>query len=170
MTGRGYRGDYSCSSLVAMKKLIMVGALASVAYAGWRWTQQSGGEATEAAPSKELFNRFWVDHMPQGEKDTIHVFALWQPESFGVFADQNAWRVELERFRYEATGDQVHAVFPLSGAREQITAKATRCREADWDFCLEIAGSEHGTTRYYSRLGWERRDRSVEQFVAELPR
>jgi len=85
-----------------------------------------------------------------------------------VFADQNHWRLELERFRYEAKGDAVQAIFPLSGDRESITAKATRCDEADWDFCLEVSGSKHGVTRYYSRLGWERHDRSVEQFVNEL--
>lgn len=146
-----------------MRKLLVVAVLAAAVYAGWRWQS-----ASEPAQANILTNRFWVDHMPQGEKDTVRVFALWQPESFGVFADQNHWRVELERFRYETSGDQVHAVFPLSGTREEITAKATRCHEADFDYCLEVTGSTHGATRYYSRVGWERKDRSVEQFVADL--
>jgi len=146
-----------------MKKLIVLAVVATTAYAGWRWQHEP-----EAAPQNLVYNRFWVDHMPQGEKDTVRVFALWVPESFGVFADQNHWRVELERFRYEAEGERVHAVFPLSGDREEITVNASRCREADWDFCLEVKGSSHGATRYYSRLGWERKDRSVEQFAAEL--
>jgi hypothetical protein len=149
-----------------MKKLLVLAVLATTAFVGSRW-MRSDGDA-EPARSGLVFNRFWVDHMPQGEKDTVRVFALWVPESFGVFADQNHWRVELERFRYEASGDQVRAIFPLSGDREEITVKASRCREADFDFCLDVQGSKHGTTRYYSRLGWERKDRSVEQFVAEL--
>src|SRR5262249_54975668 len=125
--------------------------------------------ATDGAHKANLVaNRFWIDHLPQGEKDTVHAFALWAPESFGVFADQNHWRVELERFRYEIKGNTVHAVFPLSGTRESIALSASRCREADWDFCLEVRGASHGTTRYYSRLGWERRNRSVEQFMAEV--
>jgi hypothetical protein len=148
-----------------MKKLLVLAVVATTVYAGWRW--QSSPEP-EPAQGNVLHNRFWVDHMPQGEKDTVRVFALWQPEAFGVFADQNHWRIELERFRYEASGDQVHAIFPLSGDREEITAKASRCHEADFDFCLEITGSKHGVARYYSRVGWERKDRSVEQFVDDL--
>ena len=147
-----------------MKKLLVLAVLVTTAFVGWRWR----GDDAEPARSGLVFNRFWVDHMPQGEKDTVRVFALWVPESFGVFADQNHWRVELERFRYEASGDRVRAIFPLSGDREEITVKAARCREADFDFCLDVQGSKHGATRYYSRLGWERKDRSVEQFVAEL--
>lgn len=147
-----------------MKKLLVLAVLATTAFVGWR---RSDDDA-EPARSGLVFNRFWVDHLPQGEKDTVRVFALWVPESFGVFAEQNHWRVELERFRYEASGDQVRAIFPLSGDREEITVTASRCHEADFDFCLDVQGSKHGTTRYYSRLGWERKDRSVEQFVAEL--
>lgn len=146
-----------------MRKLIIVAIVGAMTYGAWHWFQ-----TPEPAHKNMVSNRFWVDHMPSGEKDTVKVFALWEPESFGVFADQNHWRVELERFRYEAAGERVQAIFPLSGARETITATATRCHEADWDFCLELSGSTHGTKRYYSRLGWERKNRSVEQFVADL--
>ena len=150
-----------------MKKLLVLAVLATTAVMGWRWI------GDDAAPARAdlVSNRFWIDRLPQGENDTVQVFALWTPESFGVFANQNHWRVELERFRFEARGEQVRAVFPLSGDREEITVKAARCQEADFDFCLDVTGSKHGTTRYYSRLGWERKDRkgrSVEQFVAEL--
>ena len=153
-----------------MKKLLAFVVLAAMAYGGWCLLR---AEPAAADKPDVLFNRFWIDHMPTGEKDTVRAFALWKPESFGVFADQNMWRVELERFRYEAQGDEVHAIFPLSGDREEMTVKAHRCAEADWDFCLEVFGSKHGTTRYYSRLGWERRDRGrrdVDQFVRELRR
>jgi hypothetical protein len=146
-----------------MRKLIVLIVACGVA-AGVYW-RHHGADARKPDP---LYNRFWIDHMPNGEKDTIQVFALWRPESWGVFRQQNMWRVELERFRYEANGNRVQAVFPLSGTREDITVKATRCHEADFDFCLEVHGSKHGTTRYYSRLGWERRDRSVEQFMKQL--
>jgi hypothetical protein len=151
-----------------MKKLLVLAVLATTAVMGWRWI----GEDAEPADRADLvFNRFWIDHLPQGEKDTVQVFALWTPESFGVFANQNLWRVELERFRFEARGERVRAVFPLSGDREEVTVKAARCQETDFDFCLDVVGSKHGTTRYYSRLGRERKDRkgrSVEQFMAEL--
>jgi len=151
-----------------MKKLLVVALLAGTAVVGWRWQHEPASATDGARKGNLVANRFWLDHLPKGEKDTVRVFALWTPESFGVFADQNHWRVELERFRYETKGDTVHAVFPLSGAREDITLNASRCREADWDFCLEVRGSSHGTKRYFSRLGWERRDRSLEQFMADV--
>jgi hypothetical protein len=151
-----------------MKKLLVVAALAGTAVVGWRWRHEPAAATEDTIEGILVANRFWVDHFPKSEKDTVRVFALWTPESFGVFADQNRWRVELERFRYEIKGDTVHALFPLSGTREDLTLNASRCREADWDFCLEVRGSSHGTKRYYSRLGWERRDRSVEQFMADV--
>lgn len=150
-----------------MKKLIvaivLVGAVVGIA----RW---SSHETSNDSRSKDLvLNRIWADHMPKGEKDTVKLFALWQPESFGVFADRNWWRVELERFRYEKTGGRVEAVWPLSGKRVTLTVKAERCRVEDWDFCLEIEGAPSGVQRYYSRLGWERKDRrSVDEMAAEL--
>jgi hypothetical protein len=151
-----------------MKKLLVVAALAGMAVVGWRWQHQPASATGDTVEGILVANRFWIDHLPKGEKDTVRVFALWIPESFGVFADQNRWRVELERFRYEIKGKTVRALFPLSGAREDITLNASRCHEVDWDFCLEVRGSSHGTTRYYSRLGWERRGRSVEQFMADV--
>ena len=143
-----------------MKKLALVVVLVA-AFVGW----QSSDEPT---PTHDILqNRFWVDHLPQGEKDTFRVFALWDPESFGVFATQNHWRLELERFRYEAKDNEIHAIWPLSGDRENFTAKAYRCDEAEMDYCLDIS-SKHGAKRYYSRHGWVRRDRNVEAFVTSL--
>lgn len=150
-----------------MVKLVVV-AVVVAGFVGWRW-QRREPHANDAATHEILQNRFWVDHLPQGEKDTVRVFALWEPESFGVFADQNRWRVQLERFRYEVKGDQVNAVFPLSGDRETIKLEAYRCDEAEMDFCLDVAGSNHCVKRYYSRHGWVRRDRQdIDQFVNSL--
>ena len=146
-----------------MKKLAVIIVLVG-AFVGWRWQRSEPAQAH----GNIVQNRFWIDHLPQGEKDTVRVFALWDPESFGVFADQNMWRLELERFRYEVKGNEVHAIFPLSGDRESFTVKAYRCDEADMDFCLDVTGAKHGVKRYYSRHGWVRRDRNVEAFVRSL--
>lgn len=149
-----------------MKKLIVVIAMVGAVVGGWRWMRS---EPAHEAAADIVRNRIWIDHMPVGEKDTHAVFALWQPEAFGVFANRNRWRVELERFRYEMTGGEVQAVWPLSGVRRTLTIKAEKCRVDDWDFCLEIEGAPSGVRRYYSRVGWERKDRrSVDEAIADV--
>ena len=149
-----------------MKRLFAVAVIVAIGVTGWSWMRD---EPVAPAGDDLLYNRFWIDHLPQGEKDTVKVFALWQPESFGVFADQNRWHEERERFRYEVDGDRVHAIFPWSGDRETFTVKASRCDEADMDYCLDVIGSKHGVKRYYSRHGWVRKDRrSIAAFVDDL--
>jgi hypothetical protein len=148
-----------------MRKLLVAMLVVGAIFGASHWMSST----TPAAKPDIVLNRIWVDHMPKGEKDTHRVFALWQPESFGVFADRNWWRVELERFRYEVNGNEVQAFWPLSGKRATLTIKAERCRVDDWDFCLEIEGAPSGVKRYYSRLGWERKDRkSLDETLATL--
>jgi hypothetical protein len=142
-----------------MKKLVLAVILATMAYVGWRWQHAASVET----PSRKLvFNRMWVDHMPANERDTFNVFLIARPGSrpgsFGAFGEETRWHGQIERFRFDTDGGKIHAVFPWTGDREQFTVNATPCNEADMDFCLEITGSKHGVSRYYSRKGWERND------------
>ena len=137
-----------------MKKLVLVMMLAALAYGGWRWQRET---PTEKPGTSLAFNRMWIDHLPSGEKDPFNILFLATPESIGGFAEETIWTGRIERFRFEADGETLRAVFPNTGEREQITYKATACDQADMDFCLEISGSKRGVSRYYSRSGWERR-------------
>jgi hypothetical protein len=150
-----------------MKKLVLAAVLAVVAYGGWRWQHT---EPAETSGSKLVFNRFWIDHLPAGERDTFNVFIASQPESIGAFAEETMWRGQMEKFRFEVQGDQIRAVFPWSGDREELTVRATRCDQTDMDFCLEVIGSKHGVSQYYSRNGWERRQGmdDIASFRSEL--
>lgn len=148
-----------------MRKLIVVAAIAAAGYGVARWqhdepTDQGRGLA---------YNRMWIDHMPTGERDPFHVFAVFRPYAQGGFAVETRWHGEVERFRFEGEGDTIHAVFPWQGDREKIVLRAYRCDEADMDFCLEMTGSKRGTKKYYSRSGWERRSvDDVETFKRSL--
>jgi hypothetical protein len=62
----------------------VVAALAGTAVVGWRWRHEPASASDGARKGNLVTNRFWLDHLPQGEKDTVRVFALWTPESFGV--------------------------------------------------------------------------------------
>jgi hypothetical protein len=136
-----------------MKKLMVVAAILGAAYGGWKWQHHSqDGRRHNAA-----LNRFWVDHIPTSERDPFNVFVAHTPEGFGGFAEETQWRGQIERFRFDIQGNTMHAVFPWSGSREDITLDAKRCDENEMDYCLEMTGSTHGVKRYYSRIGWERK-------------
>jgi hypothetical protein len=148
-----------------MKKLALAAVLVTMAYVGWRWQHAA---PVEMSGRKLVFNRIWVDHLPANERDPFNVFLISGSRPFGVFAEETKWRGQIERFRFDTDGKVIRAVFPWSGDREQITANARPCDEADMDFCLEIKGSKHGVGRYYSRKGWERQGGDEEAAIRGL--
>jgi hypothetical protein len=136
-----------------MKKLVLVAVLAVIGGLGvYRWKSAPKAEATDA---KLVTDRIWIDHMPRNDRDTINVFAALTEQPVGVFQAASQWKGAYELFRYEAHGDEMRLVFPQTGDREKITAKARRCSERGMDFCLELDGASRGVKRYYSRKGWE---------------
>ena len=58
-------------------------------------------------------------------------------------------------FRYEQHGNELRMLFPQTGTRDRVKAKATECDRGGMDYCLELQGASHGVKRYYSREGWE---------------
>jgi hypothetical protein len=146
-----------------MKKLMVAGVLAAVAFGGWRWQHAShDGHRRNLA-----INRFWVDHLPANERDVFNVFVANAPEGLGGFAEETMWKGQIERFRFDIDGDKIHAVFPWSDTTEDIKLNARPCHEQGMDYCLELSGSTHGVKRYYSRTGWTRKSgEDVDAFKA----
>jgi hypothetical protein len=137
-----------------MKKPLLFVIAVTVAVASvWGW--QRPGEPVEIARNRLLADRIWIDHVPRNDRDTINVFAMVSKRAAGVFQATSQWRGSYEVFRYEAEGAEVRLVFPQTGEREAVHAKARRCTEARMDFCLEIEGASRGVKKYYSREGWE---------------
>jgi hypothetical protein len=137
-----------------MKKPLLLVIVVTVAVAsiwGWRRT----GEPADAAKNRLLTDRIWIDHIPKNDKDLIHVFAMVSEHAAGVFQATSQWRGSYEAFRYEANGADLRIVYPQTGDREAVRAKAKRCTEQRMDFCLEIEGASRGVKQYYSREGWE---------------
>jgi len=134
-----------------MKKLLLVVLVVAVGIGGWRWRAAGDPEAA----SKLIANRIWLDHIPRNDKDTVQVFIALSEHSAGVFNASSQWRGSYEVFRYEAQGGELRVVYPQTGKRETIHARATRCKEKDMDYCLELEGASRGVKRYYSCDGWE---------------
>jgi hypothetical protein len=91
------------------------------------------------------------------ERDPFNVFVVHTPESIGGFAEETQWKGQIERFRFDMDGTTIHAVFPWTDTHEDIKVDARPCHEQGMDYCLELSGSSHGVSRYYSRTGWERK-------------
>jgi hypothetical protein len=136
-----------------MKKPVLLAIVVTVAAVSmWGWRR---GDEPVAAKNRLLADRIWIDHVPRNDTDTINVFAALSEHSAGVFQATSQWRGSFEVFRYEADGAELRLIYPQTGDREAVRAKARRCSEQKMDFCLEIDGASRGVKRYYSREGWE---------------
>jgi hypothetical protein len=82
------------------------------------------------------------------------VFVAVDDHAIGEFFTGTRWQGKFDAFRYESQGNEVRAVFPQTGAREKMTVVAAACEVRNFDYCLDITGSEHGVKRYYSRKEW----------------
>ena len=132
------------------KAVLLVIAVVVTVVSLWSWKH-----AARPGENRLVADRIWIDHIPRGERDTFRVFALVSEHSIGVFQATSQWRGAYEAFRYEAGGGELRLVFPQTGDRESVRAKARRCSEQGMDFCLELDGASRGAKRYYSREGWE---------------
>jgi hypothetical protein len=131
-----------------MKKLLVAVVLAAATFAAvhHRGHHQTSGLA---------FDRVWIDHLPRGERDLVEVFVALDDYAIGQFIVASRWTGKYDAFQYEAHDDELRAVFPQTGQREQLTLRAKKCEgTVAFDFCLEIAGSNHGVKRYYSQEDW----------------
>lgn len=146
-----------------MRKIMMVVAAAASVYGVWQWR---ASDAPKDSDRTIVRDRFWIDHLPRNERETVKTFALMSKNAAGVFNDTSMWRGSYELFRYEMNGDEIRMEFPQTGDRDRVRARAWRCNERGMDFCLELSGSSRGTKRYYSREGWELR--SLDDARAEL--
>jgi hypothetical protein len=134
------------------KQVLLVAMVAVAAVSVWSWRHSS---APAVSANRLLADRIWIDHVPRNETDTINVFAALTEHSVGVFQATSQWRGNFELFRYEASGPELRLVYPQTGDREAVRAKARKCTEHKMDFCLEIEGASRGVKKYYSREGWE---------------
>lgn len=164
-----------------MKKTLLVTALvATVGYGGWRLAHR-GGDAQVTDDAKLALDRLWVDHVPRNERDVFQVFAALSQEEFGVFQATSTWKGAFELFTFKPSSEGVKATFPQDGDKQSIKLSAKPCKEAQMDYCMEVAGTNRGVKRYYSMKGWEidsaasakdlaaRVDTIVQTFAADLP-
>jgi len=136
-----------------MKKLLIVMAIGTTAiYGTYKVTRSQAPAVTGVSLTQD---RIWIDHVPRNDRDTMQFFFALSTDPFGLFSAASQWAGQHEIFQYEMNGEQMRLVFPQNGDKEKVTAKAKKCDEGEFDFCLELSGSSRGVKRYYSMDGWE---------------
>jgi hypothetical protein len=135
------------------KALLAMVAVAGTSYGVYQW--RSDEPAPPKAHDVSVTDRLWIDHIPRSDKDVIQVFAALTEEPVGIFQATSQWKGEFELFRYEQHGGEFRMLFPQTGTRDRVRAKATECNRGGMDYCLELDGASRGVKRYYSREGWE---------------
>lgn len=148
-----------------MKKLLIVMAIATTAVYGTYKVTRSDVPAPMGVNLAQ--DRIWIDHVPRSDRDTTQIFLALSSDPFGVFAAASQWAGKHEIFHYEMSGEHMRLVFPQNGDKERVTAKAHKCTEAEFDFCLELSGNTRGAKKYYSMDGWEVDHLSPEQARAK---
>ena len=144
-----------------MKKVLLVAIVAVVGAGAWRWHTRA--HHAVAQDSDHLVeDRLWIDHLPRNDRDVVQVFASISEGGIGVFQQTSAWKGSFEIFQYQAKGDKLQVIYPQTGDKETIQAKARRCNEGGMDYCLELSGGR-GVKRYYSQEGWEIGSLAAEQ-------
>jgi hypothetical protein len=136
------------------KTLAVLGAVAAGALAIRVWTG-GGADGGAASDPRLVLNRVWLDHMPRNERDEINVFGAVTRQPLGFFQAASRWKGCHEVFQYEAHEGELRVLYPHTGERERIRARAWSCHERDMDYCLELSGASRGVKRYYSRKGFE---------------
>lgn len=144
-----------------MKKLLLAAGVAATVYGGWQWQTQD-----DERPKVGVYNRLWIDHFPETEREVFHVFFATTPEGIGQFAQETIWHGEHERFRFSASPGEIRAVFPWTNDHETIKVEAKKCDAEGFDYCLEMSGASRGVKKYYSRKEWGQR--GLDEIRAQL--
>jgi len=138
------------------KALLVLGLVGVCAGALVRWLGGGGDGGASDGDTRLVFNRLWVDRLPQGPKDTANIFAaVTGRERMGIFQSTSTWKGSYELFQHTASGDKLRVVYPHTDDKENVKVRAWTCGEDDMDYCLELSGASRGVKRYHSQDGWE---------------
>lgn len=155
----------------APKKLV---ALALVG-AGVFGTYQllSGPESDEeAAGTENLVNHFWIQRMPEHERDMVaHLLVLDHPRmKIGVAGKSSQWRHFAELFKWGLEGDTLLTAFPQERARAKFKVKTWDCSgdaPHPFELCLKISRGDRSVV-FYSREDWVVEPHDVKGSLADL--
>ena len=147
--------------------LVLVAAAACTSHKADK--QITGDEARQL-----LIDRNWIDHMPQTERDRLHVYRFVPSMGGGVFQDRTIFKGTFELFMFETTDKEIRFVLPET--HERVTSPyRIEAVDGPHPFYLELTidGDPRGPKTYYGiRAETDRDGHALEQDLraAEAPR
>jgi hypothetical protein len=134
-------------------KWILLILLILLIYLGWRWW--NGGFDDDARAERGdpalLFDRIWIDHIPESRVEYVHFFVALSDHPIGVFQKSSEYRVEAEFFAYSRKDRALKVHFPQTRTSKSFRYKIDECDDLPpFDLCLELSKNPWGgPKRYY---------------------
>ena len=104
-----------------------------------------------------LKGRPWVDHMPKGPKDKIHVVFLAKDGPYGSTVHGSNFRHLVNGVRHNVAGRSLQIVTLQDNIKIKVDVRTWECDEApgQLDLCMEL-GIRGRKIRLYSATEWDR--------------
>lgn len=115
-------------------------------------TPPAGVPAEEAR--RLLIDRNWIDEMPKGDRDRLHVFRFIPQMGGGVYQDRTIYAGSFELFRFDATGEEIRFYLPHQREHAQAQYRIDVLQPGEkegFDLRLRLDKSPRGPATYY---GW----------------
>jgi hypothetical protein len=108
----------------------------------------------EPASDDIAFNRIWISHLPQNERDKMSLFAIIADDKVGVFQEASAFQGNYDIFTYSGGNGTINVTMLQENKKSKVSYTATKCDAKNFDYCLEIKDAPRGPKRYYSQKDW----------------
>lgn len=153
-------------------KLVLLALAGACAWGAW----QLGGALLgddEAQGADHLTNQFWIERMPEDQRDMILHLVVLEHRSgkFGAIGQSSTWRHVAEIFKWKLAGNQLEFYFPQDAVRGKVGVRTWACEgEAPepFELCLELTNPQGGTAVLYSREDWKVRPHAMSDSLADI--
>jgi hypothetical protein len=124
--------------------LLIVGSLAVAGCGG-------GADDRRGEDPKLLYDRVWIDHLPEKHTDYIQAMFVLGARPVGVFQKASSYDLHLEAFFYAREGTtQLKYRFPQTEKKGDVRYKITACNDQPpFDLCLELSRNPWGGPKKY---------------------
>ncbi len=122
--------------------------LAFLAYLGFRFLGGPSETARDEPPAM-LFNRVWLEKMPDKPTDYVQGTFVLDQQPFGLFQRASAFDYHLELFEYDQDGAKLKVVFPQTDKKATFTYSIKGCDVPPFDLCLTLSDNPWGGPKKY---------------------
>jgi len=123
--------------------------LAVIAYLGLR-SLRSDTAAQGDEPPDALFNRVWMEKLPDSTQEYVQGVFVLDQQPFGAFQRASSWDYHFELFEYDQDGAKLKVTFPQTNKKAAFSYTIKGCEVPPFDLCLTLTENPWGgPTKYY---------------------